>query len=183
MPFLSESDPQAAEANISSLVLSTMDIIPAELWQEAVASYFRGEYLAAVILGGACAEAAHKFKCRFTGMTTQNIHWKPLIGNSVAAGVIYSHVGNILHRIRTDYRNKWVHVDIDDISKGFPIPPGAGSRTATSPDEIETSPDEYTSILTSVTAQQEALNCLWLTAVALYHMYGGIEYIDEPSIP
>jgi hypothetical protein len=116
-------------------------------------------------------------------MTTQNIHWKPLIGNSVAAGVIYSHVGNILHRIRTDYRNKWVHVDIDDISKGFPIPPGAGSRTATSPDEIETSPDEYTSILTSVTAQQEALNCLWLTAVALYHMYGGIEYIDEPSIP
>ncbi len=184
MPLISESNRVAAESNIASLVLGVVDIIPAELWNEAVESYSRGEYLSAVILGGACAEAAHKFKCRAAGMNTRNVHWKTLIDDSVATKVIYSHIGNVLHRIRPDYRNKWVHVDIDEISSGFPIPPGAGSRRETPTSiEIETSPDEYKSIFTSITAQQEALNCLWLTAVALHHMYGGIGYIDEPSIP
>lgn len=184
MALISESNPHAAEANISSLFLGTMDIIPAELWHEAVASYSRGEYIAAVILGGTCAEAAHKFKCRSGGMITQNVHWVTLIANSVTASVIYPHLGRVLDRIRTDYRNKWVHVDIDDISGGFPIPLGAGSRTVTPTSVvIETSPDEYKSIFTSITAQREALNCLWLTAVALHHMYGGIGHIDEPSIP
>jgi hypothetical protein len=184
MPLFSEASPQAAEISISSLALGAVDIIPAELWDQAVRSYFRCEYLSAVIIGGACAETAHRFKCRSTRMTTQNVHWVTLIRDSVASGVIHPHVGNVLDRIRTDYRNKWIHVDIDEISKRFPIPPGAGSKTATATSvEIETSPDEYKSIFASVAARQEALNCLWLTAVALNHMYGGIGFMNEPSIP
>jgi len=116
-------------------------------------------------------------------MITRNVHWVTLLADSLAADVIRPHIRRVLDQIRTDYRNKWIHVDIDEISEVFPVPPNAGSRTET-PESIviETSPDEYKSIFTSTAAQQEALNCLWLTAVALYHMYGGIGYVDDPSI-
>lgn len=183
MPLVSETDPRAAETTITSLMLGSVDIIPEELWDEAVADYSRGKFLSAAILGGTCAETAHRFKCKSASMVTQNVHWVTLIRDSVASKAISPHVGNVLDRIRTAYRNKWVHVDIDEISKGFPIPPAAGSKTTTPTSTvIETSPNEYKSIFTSLAAKQEALNCLWLTAVALHQMYGGTGYIDEPSI-
>jgi hypothetical protein len=183
MPLVSEADPRAAESAITSLVLGTFDIIPEELWDEAVADYFGGRYLSAAILGGTCAETAHRCKCRSAGMATQNVHWVTLIRDSITSKAISAHVGNVLDRIRTNYRNKWVHVDIDEISKAFPIPSGAGSK-ATTPTciVVHTSRDQYKSIFTSLSAKQEALNCLWLTAVALDQMYGGTGYLDEPSI-
>jgi hypothetical protein len=184
LSLVSERNPESAEQGIRDLKLASPDLIPGKLWKEAVAHYFQGEYLSAVIVGGTCAEAAHKSKCRSKGMNTQNVKWANLIDDSVTAKVIIQHVANILNRIREDYRNKWVHVDLDQISSGYTVPITAGTRIETPTETIiESTPEEYKSIFAAAGAQQQALNCLWLTGVALCHFYGGLPHLEEFTIP
>lgn len=49
MALHSDTDPQDAENGTRNLKLASPDMIPQKLWKEAVASYFDGEYLSAVI--------------------------------------------------------------------------------------------------------------------------------------
>ena len=46
----------------------------------------------------------------------------------------------------------------------------------------ETTVDEYRSIFTSLLAKQEALDCLWLTAIALFTIYGGMKFLVDPAL-
>jgi len=144
-----------------------------KLWEGASESFLDGNYLSTVILAGTCAEAAHKSGCRDKGMPTANVRWAKLIVDSVSNGTISSDIGCVLCRIKNVYRNKWVHLDLDEITRGIPIPPTAGSTTQT-PQGItmESSSEEYKAIFANTQVEDQALDCLWLTAVSLDWFYG-----------
>lgn len=184
MLLYSELNPLNVEALIRSVKFASPEIIPDKLWEEGITNYFQGHYLSAIILGGTCAEAAHKSRCRTAGMVTRDVKWAKLIDDSVPPKVIIPCVAKVLHRIRINYRNNWVHVDLDEIASGYPIPSTAGRAIVTPSGEtiIQTSYEEYQSIFATVTAQQEALNCLWLTGVTLSYFYGGYPPLFESSI-
>jgi hypothetical protein len=168
---------------LRELTFGVSDIIVEKLWEEAKDEYFRGEYLSAVIIGGACAETAHRFHCRFHGIPTHDVRWVDLINQSLARNLVADYIARVLHRIRHDYRNKWVHVDIDEITRGMSIPLTAGLSSSTSATEVrETTEQEYRSIFASLAAKQEALDCLWLTAITLHGIYGGYGFLFDPAV-
>jgi hypothetical protein len=175
--------PVQIEAILQKLIFGACDILVEKLWEEAVDGYFGDRYLSAVILGGACAETAHRFKCRYRGLNSRHVHWVDLITNSFNLNIIGDYTSRVLTRIRTDYRNKWVHLDIDEISQGLDIPTSAGVTSTSATTYIrETNADEYRSIFASLLVKQEALDCLWLTAIALYSIYGGEGEIFDPAV-
>jgi hypothetical protein len=93
------------------------------------------------------------------------LKWEDLISYSASNNVITSQVACALNKIRTDYRNMWVHVDLDKITKADSL----GGTGMGKP------------ITALVLSQQHSLNCLWLTAVALSGLYGTMPPLIEPS--
>ncbi len=180
--LLSQIYPTQIESILRQVTLGAADIVVERLWEEGNDAFSQGRYLSAVIIGGACAESAHRFHCRYHGMATQNIRWVDLINDSLVRGLIAAYIARVLHRIRVDYRNKWVHVDIDEIVRGMPIPSSAGVSSPATAQIHETTVDEYKSIFASLAARQESLDCLWLTSIALHGIYGGVGLLFDPAV-
>jgi hypothetical protein len=131
-------------------------------------AYFSGMFASAAIVSGTCAEPAHRFYCLDHGMgknKAKGMKWEESISYSGSKNVITSQIACVLNKIRTDYRNMWVHVDLDKITKSDPaVQAGMGK-----------------SITALVLSQQHSLNCLWLTAVAISGLYGTMPPLLEPS--
>lgn len=167
--LLSEKDPKQAESNIKNFSFGpSINIVVETLWDQATQSYFNGMFASAAIVSGTCAEAAHRFYCSESGIgknKVKNMKWEALINYSASKKVIDSPIQCVLNRIRTDYRNMWVHVDLDKITKADPMG-GAGMGK---------------SVTALVLSQQQSLDCLWLTVVVLSRLYGTMPVLFEPS--
>jgi hypothetical protein len=170
MSLISQSNPGEAEKGIKLAAFgATIDTIVDQLWEQCKVSYFGNPpmYTAALLVGGVCAEAAHRFHCKSKGVSRSLLKgdWDTLINYSISNQLLpHSSVGKILHLIRQDYRNPWIHVDLDKISKTVPKTTMDMSLTAL------------------IFSQQLALDCLWLTSVELSALYGSTPPLFEPSI-
>lgn len=170
MTLISESNLSEAEKGIKTVAFGpTIDTIVDQLWEQCKTTYFDSPpmYTAALLVGGVCAEAAHRFYCKSKGVSGNVLkgNWDALIDHSVSKNLLpHPSVGKILHLIRKDYRNPWIHVDLDKISKKVP----------------NTTMDK--SLTALIFSAQWALDCLWLTAVELSAFYGSVPPLFEPSI-
>jgi hypothetical protein len=168
MKLVSERAAREAEKNIKSVKFGPkIDTLVDSLWKQATDAYFDGKYTAAVLVGGVCAEAAHRFYCKAKGVPSKRVRgkWEALIRYSVSQNMLpHQSVGAVLDLIRRDYRNPWIHLDINQITKK--VPRSGMDKTLTA----------------MIFSGQLALNCLWLTAVELSAFYGSYPVLGEPAI-
>jgi hypothetical protein len=168
MKLLSERNPSQAEKNIKSVSFGPkINVLAGSLWDQATEVYFDGKHTAALLVGGVCAEAAHRFYCKEKGVSSKHIRakWEVLIDYSAKQGILHDpRIGKLLHLLRRDYRNPWIHVNLSQISKK--VPQIGMSKTMTA----------------MIFSNQLALNCLWLTCVELAAFYGSVPFFSEPSI-
>lgn len=162
-PILSRTDQKIVETLIKGVLLSaSTDIVLDSLWEQARDSYFCRKYIASVLVSGACAEAALRFYCDDVGVSKSKLRMSlvDLIRYSVRAKIIPPEVGRALNIVRLNYRNPWVHIDLDKITQS-----GTG-------DSIEA----------LVLTQSHALDCLWLTAITISTLYGSQPVLIDRSL-
>jgi hypothetical protein len=168
--LISESNPAEAEKNIRTVKFgSTIDIVVDSLWKECLSAYFHTPPMptVALLVGGVCAEAAHRFYCKEKGASAPLLKgsWEELIDYSTTQKLLpHPSIGKLLNLIRKDYRNPWIHLDLDKITKKLP----------------STGMNKDLSAL--IFSPQLALNCLWLTSVELSAFYGSSPPLFEPAI-
>ena len=169
MTLLSEQNPSAAENAIRNPHFGpSIDNIVDSLWDQSVVAYFSNPpmYTAALLVGGVCAESAHRFYCEKKKVSQSLLKgkWEDLINYSISQKLLPDpSIGRILHLIRKDYRNPWVHIDLDKITEKIP----------------STGLDKKLNAM--IFSQKVALNCLWLTAAELSAFYGSKPPIMELS--
>jgi hypothetical protein len=148
---LSEREPAQPKKNIEEFEPGpTANVIVETLWDEARQALSEGRYVSATIIGATCAEAAHRLYCLQKGVGAKLVRgkWETLIDKSASRGIISSDVKRILHMIRKNYRNMWIHVNVSEISKNIPVPKHAGTASASGTSSVvQLSREDYQAIL------------------------------------
>lgn len=90
------------------------------LWRQAIECYNQKHFLATVVLGGILAEVAHRAKVQEKGM--ENFRdWGSLIKCSAQCGIVDQRTRELLDKIRKEYRNPWIHLNLKEIENYAPL--------------------------------------------------------------